>query len=360
MISRLTLPLILLLSACGVIIDGLNPANTTTTTPQDTSVIEVDPQDTFDRNVVPILKTSFTCAGCHSLPKDGGNSNLKPYSYSFMRGLLVSGPVSVSRTTLDNGVMRYLMGQEPSHAGSGTYCTLANLDDSPCKEVMQWAEQEGLKVADLELPTGSGGSPATFGRVIGAGYDGVIFGWAADPDAPTTAMTVEFYSGGPRGTGTLVGTTTANLFNFTPEKAGNVAYRYTLPDALRNRTARSIYIYGRDVNTAGEYHELTGSPVNIVAYIPRTASTNYWTANIVPYVTGRCTGCHSVTEFQYDAAFQSYMLEVPPHLGGTATSNRFYKKMMGLESHRGGSPCGGNANASPCNFLTSTWTQEFN
>lgn len=359
MIRFLQIALILWLSACGVIIDGLNP-NDTTTNPQDIPVTEIDPQDYFETNVVPNLKTSFTCASCHSLPKDGGNANLKPYNYSFMRGLLVSGAVSISRTTLDNGVMRYLMGQEPTHTGNGTFCTLANLDESPCKEVMLWAEHEGLKVAELELPTGGGGGTATIGRVSGAGYDGMIYGWAADPDAPTTAMTVEFYSDGPRGTGTLAGTTTANLFNFSPEKAGNVAYRYTLPDTLRNRAAHTIYIYGRDVNTPGTFHELTGSPVTITAYIPRAASQAYWTNNVVPYVTARCTSCHSVAEFQYDVAFQSYMLETPPHLGGTATSNRFFRKMMGTVSHRGGSPCGGNANAQPCNFLTSTWTQEFN
>lgn len=358
MIRILKISLVFLLSACGVIIDGLSPSNTTIN-PQDIPATEIDPQDYFETNVVPNLRMSFTCASCHSLPKDGGNSNMKPYNYSFMRGLLVSGPVSVSRTTLDNGVMRYLLGQEPSHAGNGTFCTLANLDEAPCKQVMEWAEQEGLKAAELEIPTGSGGT-ATFGRVSGAGYDGVVYGWAADPDVAGTAMAVEFYSGGPRGTGTLIGSTTANLFNFSPEKSGNVAYRYTLPDTLRNRVAQTIYIYGADINTPGTYHELTGSPVTVTAYIPRSASQTYWTNNVVPYVNGRCTSCHSISEFQYDVAFQSYMLEVPPHLGGTATSNRFYKKMMGIESHRGGSPCNGNAAAQPCNFLTSTWNQEFN
>ncbi len=359
MISRLKFLTLLLLSGCGVIIDGRSP-NTNTNVPQDIPLVEIDPQNYFESSVVPILQTSFSCASCHSLPKDGGNANLKPFSYSFMRGLLVSGAVSVSRTTLDNGVMRYLMGLEASHSGNGTFCTLASLDESPCREVIEWAKQEGLKEEKIEQTGGNPETPAPFGRVIAAGYDGVIYGWAADPDAPSTAMTVEFYSGGPRGTGTLAGTTTANLFSFTPEKPGNVAYRFTLPNELRNRTAHSIYIYGRDVNTPNEFHELTGSPVNVVAYLPKPAAQTYWTANVVPFVQNRCTGCHAVAEFQYDVAFQSYLLDPPPHLGGTATSNRFYKKMMGIESHRGGAPCGGNANSAPCNYLTSTWNQEFN
>lgn len=353
---RSFLPILILLLAVGC-------AQVTENDPGDTngdnrSLVDTDPQTYFEAKLAPLLQKTANCASCHGLPKDGGNGNFRPYQYAFMRNILVTGQVYVSKTTIDNGAMRYMLGQVAGHAGNRAYCT-GLLTTTPCKEVREWAKLEGLTVA--EVSTGSSGTTPPFGRVSAGENDGTIYGWASESANPTSTVTVDMYIGGPRGSGTLIGTAPANQPYYGAEKTGNVGFRFTLPDMYRDGTSRTVYLYGRDVTTAGVFHELTDSPITTVAYVPDPVAKSYYNANVIPYVNNNCVGCHSAAEFNYDYAFYALLMRpTAPHNGATSTSNTFYRKMFGSESHRGGARCNGNPANAPCNFLINTWNMEFN
>ncbi len=346
-----------LLFGCAIATEGL-PLGSGGSGGPDATVDDERALKYFTDSLVPVLRTSSSCAGCHALPKDGGSAPTTIYNYGYLRPLLVSGPVTVSRTNVDNRVMQYLLGQIPSHASGLAICGLNTLDLSPCKEIVEWGKMEGLQDAVADTSGGTQ-APATIGRVSDGGVSGFVYGWAADSDTPATPMTVEFYANGPRGSGTLLASTVANLLSVSYEKSGNVGFRYVLPDTYRNGSTQLIYAYGLDNNLPGTVHELTGSPISITGYLPEATASSYYTSTVVPFVTTRCLGCHSSGEFAYSLAFYSLLLSPSPEAGGSATNNVFYRKMMGLDSHRGGAPCGGSATAAPCNYLLETWTRQF-
>lgn len=315
------------------------------------SFVVVDPQNFFGATVVPAIEKSNACGRCHALPFQGGNGDMRPYDYLVMRELLTTGPVSTSRSNIDNGVMPYMFGQKGSHVS--TYC-VGNFSNSPCREVREWATQEGLKAVDVS-PVGF--VPAPIGRLSDVDLDGNVWGWAADPDVQASPMSVELYIDGDRSTGTLLTTVVASRSFFGADKTGNVGFRFQLPDMYRDATPREIRAYGLDINSPGTVHELTDSPKQGTAYVPRAKV--YYDSTVLPYVANRCLGCHALAEFQYPQAFYNLMLRPAPHEGATATATVFYRKMLGTLGHRGGAFCGGNPANAPCSFLSSTWDQEF-
>jgi hypothetical protein len=97
----------------------------------------------------------------------------------------------------------------------------------------------------------SPGAPATGGAPRGAlesTANGVVSGWAADPDTLGQAVTVHFYADGPAGQGRFVGQASADLQSASANSAGYAGshgYRFVVPAG-----ASQIYVYA--LNTSGQ------------------------------------------------------------------------------------------------------------
>jgi hypothetical protein len=97
------------------------------------------------------------------------------------------------------------------------------------------------KTFTLAQPSGPIG---TFDVIDG---NGVAAGWALDRSTPAAALTVSFYADGAQGTGTLAGTTMANLpradVNTATGVAGDHGFNFTIPDNLRDGAMHALYAY---------------------------------------------------------------------------------------------------------------------
>jgi hypothetical protein len=86
-------------------------------------------------------------------------------------------------------------------------------------------------------------------------------GWAADPDSPNAAISVEIYADGPKGAGgRYVGTTTANLGGGGSTYPGNHAFSYQLPSSYQTGV-HSFYVYGVNASYGGAGAQLSNSPL---------------------------------------------------------------------------------------------------
>lgn len=92
-------------------------------------------------------------------------------------------------------------------------------------------------------------------------------GWAYDPDTPTQAISVDLYLGGPKGSGTYLGTYTASgsrqdiiTNNGVPASAGpNHGFNITLPSNYKDGISHVLYVYGINTNPDGSDTLLTNS-----------------------------------------------------------------------------------------------------
>lgn len=98
------------------------------------------------------------------------------------------------------------------------------------------------------------------GYFDGVDSNGVISGWAVDPDVPSVSIEVHVYMDGPAGGGgTHIGTARANLVR--PDVQGNHGFRFSLPPVTRDGVLRSYWVYGIDASGGvSENRELSGSP----------------------------------------------------------------------------------------------------
>ncbi|MBU5690208.1 MAG: hypothetical protein QXM68_03635 [Candidatus Aenigmatarchaeota archaeon] len=91
-------------------------------------------------------------------------------------------------------------------------------------------------------------------------------GWACDPDSYSSPLQISFYADGARGTGTLIGSTTANLAaeqSICSQCGGRCNHRFSwqLPAHLKDGRQHSIYAYA--IGDKGEYQLLSNSPRQI-------------------------------------------------------------------------------------------------
>jgi len=87
----------------------------------------------------------------------------------------------------------------------------------------------------------------------------LIYGWAQDPDSPNTPVTVEIWIDGPRGSGQLYQTLTANI----SRENGNVGYSYEFPPEKIDGLVHSVYTYAIDNEVPSVATLLTNSGITM-------------------------------------------------------------------------------------------------
>ncbi|NWJ97113.1 MAG: C39 family peptidase [Chloroflexi bacterium] len=86
-----------------------------------------------------------------------------------------------------------------------------------------------------------------------------ISGWAQDPKAPSTSLTINIYRDGPYSTGTFIGAYAANALR-TDVTPGAHGFSVPFPDSLRDGLDHSIYVYALNTDPTGLNPLLSGSP----------------------------------------------------------------------------------------------------
>ena len=97
------------------------------------------------------------------------------------------------------------------------------------------------------------------GYFDGITTDGIVYGWAVDPDFPSDSIQVHFYLDGPYGTGKLIGYTLADKPSPDLPYPGNHRFSYKIPDAYRDGTIHTLYVHAINV-PEGTNPILNGSP----------------------------------------------------------------------------------------------------
>lgn len=183
-------------------------------------------------------------------------------------------------------------------------------------------------------------------------YDGKVTGWVHKVGEPGRFVNVLFYVDGPyNGGGTFVGSTIANLFR--PGSGYSDSFRFYIPEAYRDGTIRTLYIY---TDSAAENRILQGSPKEFDAYVPVQAGIDYFEDTVKDLLTDRCGDCHTIGYIQQ---YDSLVKAPSPANGGSPTSNYLINKARGQEGHGGGNRCSGGVNSSPCLEIQQWWSLEF-
>lgn len=289
------------------------------------------PQTYFTSTVKPLLE-SPRCNTCHALPFQGGTAPLTIFDYAPAKRLLGGGGTSSVNNNFIN---------RPQGLNGHTNNCSAGLLATPCKEIMAWWEAEygrdtsGRFVGQLEYVSSTGN----------------ISGWAVDVDNINSAVQVRVYADGAAGTGTLLTTLSANQSGSPTTYPGNHAFVYDLPAAYRNAQPHDLYIY---IVSGAQNFVLQGTPIRYTAYTPRAAGMQYFQQTVAPLLQSNCGSCHGV-DYMY---FYYSLLNLPPHLGGTATDNLLINKPSATVTHGGGNRCG-NKNSAPCLQIQEWWRREF-
>jgi YD repeat-containing protein len=103
-------------------------------------------------------------------------------------------------------------------------------------------------------------------------------GWSFDPDNAAASNIIHFYIDGPAGSGTFLGSTTANLarpdVNSAYSITGQHGFRFQIPTQYQNGQQHTIYAYGLDTGPNGATH-LSASPKTFTFnYTPAPPPTN--------------------------------------------------------------------------------------
>lgn len=86
-----------------------------------------------------------------------------------------------------------------------------------------------------------------------------VKGWAKDPDT-TDPIYIHFYADGPSGTGTFIGSTSANIYRGDlPYADKNHGFSFPTPESLKDGQTHQIYVYVLD-DQGGTNPLLTNSP----------------------------------------------------------------------------------------------------
>lgn len=108
------------------------------------------------------------------------------------------------------------------------------------------------------------------GWLDGVNPNGRVWGWALDPDAPSSPITVRFYLDGPAGSGTFIGEVTADSarpdVNERVGYSGDHGYVFNIPSTVPSGI-HSLYVYGID-SAGGENRLLSGAPKTTSLALP--------------------------------------------------------------------------------------------
>jgi hypothetical protein len=294
----------------------------------------------WEVKVYPMIE--FQCKGCHADPrfkreKDGP---LTVYNYDKVVAFLKDG------TSVNNALLRKLTGI--NHEG-GNRCT-AGIDAEPCSTIVEWYKAEfgddGAVPAVIENPNEVSSESGAFTRVTALGK---VFGWAVDKQNLTTKIEVSIYVDGNKDSGELAKTIIAGESGPDGNHSGDHQFSFELPEKYRDRSVRSLYIYGK----IGGVDTLLAGPFAFVAYKYSEAGRTFFEQTVEPKLTA-CKSCHVVS---YAAQFAALISPTPAN-NGTKTNNELINKpgTRNGTKHGGGNRCG---SGSPCVEFEQWWLIEF-
>src|SRR5581483_4433879 len=103
--------------------------------------------------------------------------------------------------------------------------------------------------------------------------NGVVVGWAQDPDAPSTAIAVHIYMNAPAGQGGIF--VAATVAGYTRQDVGAHGFRYPIAPIGRDGLPHAFYVYGIDTDgQPGHNVLLSGSPINATLASTRVFISN--------------------------------------------------------------------------------------
>lgn len=298
-------------------------------------------QTYFNSTVSVVFRSTSPnrCLTCHGEPFQGGNGTGPStiFSYASMRAKLVTG------TQYQNALITKMLGA--SHGG-GNVCP-NGVNATPCAEVATWWARESGSTTNPP-PTAN---LALYGSISYSNANGEIGGIAANPANTAQTVSLSFYVGGPKGQGTMVGSTMANIAIFDPNYP-NKGFRFQLPAAYLNGRVQTVYAYG---STATVSEILMNNSSYMLAAYPVSANGRQTYFDAPGTVGATCTRCH---QFPYSEGYD--MLANPQRaFGGTATNNNLYKYAFNVGNvHSGGNICG-QANSGVCATIQAWWNLEF-
>lgn len=314
---------------------------TETLTPEQVAAnAKITGQKFWELKVHPMIETA--CKACHADPrfpkeKDGP---LTIYNYDTLIAKLKDG------TSVNNALLRKLNGI--NHEG-GNRC-IGGIEADPCKTMVDWYKAEygddGAVAEVIENPNAVSPDSGGFTRVTAMGR---VFGWAVDKTKLTEIIEVKIYVDGNKDSGELAITKAAGETGPDGNHQGNHQFSFDLPDKFRDKSVRSLYIYGV---IAGQETLLAG-PRAFIAYNYSAAGRTYFEQNVEPKLTA-CKSCHTVG---YTSQFGALIFPTPDDKG-TKSNNELINKAgtRNGTGHGGGNRCG---TGSPCSEFEAWWDIEF-
>jgi RHS repeat-associated protein len=88
--------------------------------------------------------------------------------------------------------------------------------------------------------------------------DGVVTGWAKDPDSECQSISVHFYIDGPTGKGKFIGETLANV---NRSDVGSHGFRFIIPSRYQDGQKHTLYVHGIDA---------TGDLNTLISEVPKS------------------------------------------------------------------------------------------
>lgn len=285
------------------------------------------------------VKPAFNkCMTCHIEGAPASPAPQTIWDYNAMKAKITVG------SQYSNNLLNKVRSVAPFTHDGGNQCSSAAWQtESPCKELIVWWSLEG---SNTQAP------PPNTGLALKGGIEyntvnGLISGHAADSAKLNDVVSVTFYINGAKGTGTMLGTVSANLQDFDPNYPGHL-FVYQLPAAYLDGRPHNIYAYGK-TNTVAEI--LLLNTFFVATSYAKSATWN--TSNVFNNIRTTCNSCHTLaTETVYDMVANPIKAK-----GGTATNNDLYRFAANVGgTHSGGNVCNvGNV----CQNIPNYWNQEF-
>lgn len=199
------------------------------------------------------------------------------------------------------------------------------------------AGSHAVKLHAFDVSNAAGDSPTVnvtinvlgpiTGTVDGEYYDQtnapILKGWACDKNV-SAPVNVAIYAGGPIGTGTQVGTVTANLASEaavgTACGTGGTTYRWAYPLASLQaaRTGQALYVYGISAQNGGAQTLIANSGTFTIPAITAPRPVAISPPNLAGGLAGTIPGQAGVSS--RGASQYSFSIPVPPGTAGVAPS----------------------------------------
>ena len=204
----------------------------------------------------------------------------------------------------------------------------ANSTETPSSDGS--ANPNGTNSGGVQTPSDSNESPATDAPAdFESGFDmtggferlGKIKGWAGHSKDANAYYLINFYLDGDAGTGTLLGSVTANLYEYDNDLEEGHAFIFYIDSKYIDRKAHNLYAYAV---IAGKEVALKGSPLAITPLAPKggAAQTIY---ESIGFSKSTCRGCHS--SFSYSNRWEFLATSEGEKTSWSATDNALYNKV---------------------------------